>query len=330
MRNAVDCGGEFGRIAWLRRLFSGVAAPGRVKLAIGDDAAIVEAKGGRWVWTIDACVQDVHFAWPWLTAYDLGWRSLQAAVSDSAAMGAKPVAALCSMALPAQTGAALWRGIARGQASAAEATRCPIIGGNLSGASEVSLHTTVLGYARKPLLRSGARPGDELWLIGSVGKAAAGLAVLERVPQAKRSNAMRACVRAWQRPNALVKQGVRLCSCAHAAIDVSDGVAGDARHLSDASAARVVLQASLLEQAAGKIVAEVARALEHSVLDLVLFGGEDYALLAAGPARHRPAFARCIGHVDRGRGLWLEHPDGKRVALGSGYDHFRYHRGGTL
>lgn len=172
-------------------------------------------------------------------------------------------------------------------------------------------------------LRKGARAGDELWLVGAVGAAAAGVAVLQQVPEENRDAAMRFCVHAWRHPRALITEGRQLNRRAHAAIDISDGLAGDSLHISELSEVALVLEAEALEQAAGLRIRKVARALKHSVLDWVLFGGEDYALLAAGPARNRPTFARRIGHVERGQGVWLNSVAGKRQPLGPGFDHFK-------
>jgi thiamine-monophosphate kinase len=307
----------------LAQHFSTRRRPSGVKLSIGDDAAILSPNRQNWVWTVDACVEGVHFDWNWLGAEDVGWRSYQAAVSDIAAMGAKPVAALSSLALPADADTALWRGLARGQARAARALGCPIIGGNLSRAKQVSIHTTVLGSSEHPLRRSGAKPGDEIWLVGNIGLATAGLAVLQQVPEARRSAAMLACVRAWRRPKALVEEGLKLCHRAHAAIDVSDGVAGDMRHLSESSQVSVVLFEDELRQAILPKLTKVAAAMGHPLLDWVLFGGEDYALLAAGPTDSRPAFARRIGCVERGKNVWLELAGGERQIIGAAFDHFR-------
>jgi len=319
-------GEEFLRIAWLTRLFSSGPRSKDISLGIGDDAAVLRANRNQWVWTVDACVQGVHFDWKWLRPEDVGWRSLQAAVSDIAAMGAQPVAALSSLALPGDAPTALWRGVLRGQSRASKSLGCPVVGGNLSRASEVSIHTTVLGHVKKPILRSGARSGDEVWLVGNVGAAAAGLTVLRSVPDNERDSAMRSCVSAWRRPRALTKEGALLNGRAHAAIDVSDGIAGDSLHISRAGEVAIVLDAAALQLAAGPSVKRVATALRHSVLDWVLSGGEDYALLATGPSKNRPSFAKCIGTVERGHGVWLNSVEGKRRRVGPGFDHFKLGR----
>jgi len=313
---------EFARIAWLLQLFEKGGQSKSVVLGIGDDAAVLKPLAKRWVWTIDACVQDVHFKLPWLTGEDLGWRSYNAAVSDLAAMGASPIGALSSLALPATVDSKLWQDIARGQARAAKALGCPIIGGNITRAAQISIHTTVVGDAKHPLLRTGACPTDEIWLLGNVGAAAAGLAVLMHVPERKWDADMRGCVRAWRRPRALLKEGKLLSGCATAAIDISDGLAGDARHIADASDVALVLDVRAIERAILPRVRRVAAAMRRSALDWALGGGEDYALIATGSSRKRPRGARCIGSVERGQGVWLERVNGERVAVQAGFDHF--------
>lgn len=314
---------EFSRIAWLLGLFSRMPTPASVTLGIGDDAAIIKNGRENWVWTVDACVEGVHFDRRWLTAKDIGWRSFHAAASDIAAMGARPMAALSSLALPMHLEAAAFRGIAQGQALAARSLGCAIIGGNITRARELSIHTTLLGSTDRPLRRDGARISDEIWLIGHVGAAAAGLLVLQAVPEKRRTPAQRWCARQWRRPNALVAAGQTLRSVAHAAIDVSDGLAADLCHITEASHLRAVLDTVALNETLGVRLHRAARELKREALDLALFGGEDYALLATGPARKRPQEARVIGHIEKGRGVWLRTGNKTRRLSSLGFDHFR-------
>ena len=314
---------EFSRITWLSRLFSAKGLPASVLLGIGDDAAIIRAGRDRWVWTIDACVEGVHFDQRWLLPQDVGWKSFQAAASDIAAMGARPVAALCSMALPKNCEPAQLRAMARGQAHAARSLGCSIVGGNLTCARELSIHTTLLGTTNRPLKRDGARVGDEIWLIGQVGAAAAGLEISRGIPEGDRTSDMRWCARNWQRPKALVDAGYGLRTLAHAAIDVSDGLAADLQHLAKASGVRAVLRAESIDNAVGRRLRRVAQRLHRSTLNWALFGGEDYALLAAGAPHQRPVGAFVIGQFESGRGVWLQTAGKTRRLSPLGFDHFR-------
>jgi thiamine-monophosphate kinase len=292
-----------------------------VKLGIGDDAAVLAPAGAdSLVWTSDACVEGVHFDSKWLGSADVGFRSLQAAASDVAAMGARPLAALSNLILPASFGKAELSALARGQAEASRALGCPVVGGNLSRGAELSITTTVLGTCRQPLVRSGARPGDELWLVGDVGLAAAGLELL-RAGIASRSRAAARCIRAWRRPVALVRTGMTLARYARAALDVSDGLRADAPRLADASGVRVIIEEAAFTKALDPALTSVARVLRVSPVELALTGGEDYALLAAGPSGTRPRSAQRIGRIERGRAAWFERADGQRLRLSGGFDH---------
>ena len=325
-RSRTALAGEFGTIRLLERALASSGGKGRrrVHVGIGDDAAVIQAGKGTLVWTVDTCVEGVHFIRAWMGPEDVGWRSFTAAVSDLAAMGARPVAALANLVVPADVIDRDLKAVARGQAQASDAVECPLVGGNVSRGCEFSVTTTVLGEANSVALRSGARAGDALWLCGEVGQAAAGYRLLAAGVGSGRRRASapeRRCIQAWRRPSALIDAGVRLARVATSLIDISDGLSGDAHHLADAGHVRIVVEQSRLEHALSKDLHRAAQALDQSPLDLALTGGEDYALLATGPARRRPREAVCIGRVEAGRGVQLERPDGSRVRLGRGFDH---------
>lgn len=309
---------EASRITLLQRVF-GSAARG-VEVGIGDDAAVLRVGKRRLVWTIDSSVQGVHFEREWLSAYQIGYRATQAAVSDLAAMGARPLALLADLALPRDFTPAKLRELGRGQAAAARENGCAVVGGNLTRGDHVRVTTTALGEATRPLLRSGARAGDELWLIGDLGLARAGLLLCQHGWRG-RDKALCRCLEAWRVPHARVSEGQKLVARAHAAIDVSDGLGQDAAHLAAASKLRVVVDAVLLQRALPQELQAAAAVLRQSPLQLALTGGEDYALLAAGPRKRRPSWATPIGHFEKGQGAQLE-TEGKRTPLTKGFDHF--------
>ena len=275
-----------------------------MQVGIGDDAAVLEAMGagasaGSLVWTVDAQVEGTHFRADWASWEDIGWRSFMAAASDLAAMGAEPVAALSALVLADAVDDAALDALARGQAAASLAARAPVVGGNLARGTETSITTTLLGRAVAPVLRSGARPGDGVWLAGPVGLAGAGLAVLTQSVQDARilthADAA-ACLTAWRRPVARLEQGRALAGVAHAAIDVSDGLAHDTWQLATAGDVIIVLDLAAILAAGGEALAAGARLLGGAPEDFALHGGEDYALLAASD-RALPGFV-CIGSVE--------------------------------
>jgi thiamine-monophosphate kinase len=240
-----------------------------------------------------------------------------AAASDVAAMGATPWCALAAMVVPGDVDDAALEAVASGQREAAEAAGAPVVGGNLARGPAMSIATTLLGTCERPVERRGARAGDGLWMAGRVGLAAAGLRALE---EGKAGEArLAAAIAAWRVPRALFAEGRAMAGKAHAAVDVSDGLARDAGHLAEASGVQVILdEAALLEDA---VLLEAAATLGASALDLALHGGEDYALVAAGE-QSIEGFRR-IGEVRAGRGLVLRGVTGERSIEPRGFDHFR-------
>lgn len=305
---------ERSRIAMLARVL-GTGAAG-VRVGIGDDAAVLDgASGKQLVWTIDEQVEGVHFRRDLVVDRDIGWRSFMAAASDVAAMGAEPWCALCALVLPDGVDDAALEALAGGQREAAEAVGAPVVGGNLSRGPVLSIATTLLGRCERAIERRGAVPGDGVWLAGSVGLASAGLLALKRGLKAP---AVDEAIVAWRRPRALVAEGRAMARAAHAAVDVSDGLARDAGHVAEASVVCLVLDEEPLLAQHDLVAA--ASALGADALDLALHGGEDYALVAASPAPI-PGFRR-IGEVRPGRGLLLRAPGGERPIEPLGFDHF--------
>ncbi len=295
--------GEFETIEALQRLFA--TSSRDVRIGIGDDAAVLT---GGLVVSVDAQVEHVHFERRWLDLEAIGYRAFVSALSDLAAMGAAPVAALSSLVLP---DAQLATALSQGQAEAAREYDCPVVGGNLARGAELSVTTTVLGRTSRPLLRSGAKPGDTLFVAGELGAAAAGL----RAYQLDASGCERVR-RSWSRPVARIALGCAATRWASAGIDVSDGLVQDAEHVALASGVGVALSRAALEPFVAALVAD-ARLLQADPWDWVLHGGEDYALLATGNAS-ADGFTP-IGRIVAGQGVTLDDV----LVTARGHDHFR-------
>ena len=314
---------EWDRIEALRAIFAGASAsiPG-VVVGIGDDAAVLTPGPDPLVWTVDAAVDGVHFRRELLTFVDLGYRATMAAASDLAAMGAAPRGLLAALVLPSDVGDGDLAELATGQRAAADALGTAILGGNLARGSELSITTTALGAATRPFLRAGALPGDALWAAGPIGLAAAGLALLlaGRTPV---SAAALVAAQSWRRPEAQIAAGLAARGWAHAAIDVSDGLAQDVRHLARAGGVDAILDADAILT---PMLRAIAAELGEDPLDLALHGGEDYALIVAAPdGPGLPGFTR-IGWIPRTTGagsVVLRRDDGTIVAIAPrGFDHF--------
>jgi thiamine-monophosphate kinase len=241
----------------------------------GDDAAVLARPGGSpLLLATDCVVEGVHFDRRWSSLADVGWKVLSANVSDVAAMGGDAVAAVVAVA-GAGTGELeqLYEGL--GEASAHYG--CPVVGGDLSAGAELVVSVAILGTSplHAPVLRSGARPGDALFVTGALGRSAAGLRLLRNDPA--RSGELEA---AHRRPVARLAEGrVAAAAGATAMIDVSDGLGLDLDRLAIASG--VGLSIERVPVASG------------ATLDEALGGGEDYELVFAVPegARLIAAFA---------------------------------------
>jgi len=316
--------GELGEAAVLKRIFPRLPEAALALLGPGDDAAVMAAPDGRYVVTTDTMVHGPDFRLAWSTPHDLGWKAAATNLSDIAAMGASPTGLVVALAAPPDTPIALLEGLADGlrDACTALAPGCGVIGGDLSVSATLVIAVTAFGdlQGRDAVQRSGARAGDVVAVSGTLGLAAEGLALLfERAidsdgrPDAERAAALRAEFRAaldaQLTPRPPLADGIAAAtSGATAMLDLSDGLAIDARRIADASGVAVDLDGS----AVGSPVA--------------LTGGEDHALLATFPAEVAlPGGFRRIGVVRAGEGLFV---DGREYGERGGWDPYADWNGG--
>lgn len=322
---------EFTAIDALTRVLNEHLAQSRVTVGFGDDAAVLGRPEGELVCTVDTSLEGVHFDLRWLSLEHAARRAFHAAVSDIAAMGAKPLAALVALEVPSHTPLESFAAIARGQARAVRETGCPIVGGNVSRGRGFGFTTTALGTCRRghAVTRRGAKPGDEVWLSHDVGWAGLGLSLLQSGAVLYQEGRYR-CVgdqirdatsaaRRWSAPQARVSTGMQWASRVHAMIDISDSLASETRHLAQASGVALVLDAKRVRDAHRRIW-RTAQRLGRDPLHSILYSGEEYALLATGFSRNRPEDALVIGAVEEGTGAFVTDA-GKRSMLHEGFDH---------
>lgn len=281
---------------------------------IGDDAATLAiTPGAQLVASVDATVEGVHFRPAWLEPAEVGWRATAAALSDLAAMAARPVGVLVALELPHG-----WRDrlepLAEGIGAACAHAGAPIIGGNMSAGERLSLTLTVLGEAERPLHRRGARVGDALYVTGALGGPGAALAAWERGGEPDALHRAR-----FAHPVPRLVEGRWLADAgATAAIDLSDGLLADAGHLAAASGARIEIDAGALPVVAG------------AAPGAALGSGEEYELLVTAPpgldvreftARFGLPLTR-IGEVVAGMPGVALRGAAASVANATGHDHF--------
>jgi thiamine-monophosphate kinase len=309
---------EHERIARIRRLFA--RSSPAISLGIGDDCAVLAASARARVWTVDAAIEDVHFVRGLMRDEEIGFRALMAAASDIAAMGAEATGALCALALPAAFRDDELDALLAGYAEAADAIACPVVGGNLTRASEVSITTSVLGDVEMALTRAGARPGQGIFISGTLGGAALGLRALRA--GRTREGEFGECIARFVRPRARLELSAELARRASAAIDVSDGLAQDLAHLCTASGVGARIELSAVP--APRDFTRLARELGLDADALVLAGGEDYELLFCAEAGSVPnSLGTQIGTVTREPCVRFVAADGREIEAPAGFDHFR-------
>ncbi|MFK0241384.1 thiamine-phosphate kinase [Microbacterium sp. NPDC090281] len=283
-----------GRI--LQAILTRTPAASHALIGPGDDAAVIATPSGSVVATTDTLVHGPDFRLAWSSGYDLGWKAAAVNLADVAAMGARPTALLVALAVPRDLRLSFVERLADGfkDACAALAPGCAVVGGDLTVSDVLTVAVTALGdlEGRAAVTRSGARPGDVVAVAGELGHAAHGLAVLfgrfrdDGVPVAvdvaKLASGESAALAAQLRPSPPIGLGaVAATAGATAMMDISDGLALDARRMAAAS--------------------EVTIALERAALgddpERAMAGGEDHALLATFPDGVLPPGFRIIGKV---------------------------------
>jgi thiamine-monophosphate kinase len=301
-------GAEFDMIRALRARWGPIAPD------VGDDAALLQLpRGELLVASTDTALEGVHFRRDWLSDAEIGYRAVTAALSDLAAMGAAPRGILISLELSAAARDRLLD-VADGIADAVKAVGTIVLGGNLARGERLGITTTVLGSAFAPLRRSGARPGDLLYVTGVLGGPGAALRALGDGRQPAAPVRTR-----FARPSARIAEARWLATRgAVAAIDVSDGLAADLGHLAAANQATLEVQLERIPTIDGASEADV------------LSGGEEYELIVASraplpDAEFRDRFGiplTAIGCVVAGTPDVQLTRNGTRVATPPGYDHF--------
>jgi thiamine-monophosphate kinase len=316
---------------------AGVAGGERVVVGTGDDAAVT-TPGGASVTSVDMAVEGVHFRRETSSLEQIGRKALATALSDLAAMGARPGEAFVALGVPEDLDREGSRALLDGLVEIAAETGTAIAGGDVAAAPALTLAVSVVGHvdsAEHAVGRDGAADGQVICVTGELGAAAAGLLLTERpeLRDALDPEIAAALLRRQHDPRPRLEAGVALAASGAAAmIDVSDGLGADAGHIARASDAYLTIELGRLPVTAG--VAEVAEAADMGLdaLDLAAAGGEDYELLATIGADRLDAAAAAvletgtqlsaIGEVTRGCGVELRATDGS-ARPPRGFEHRR-------
>ena len=305
---------EAGLIARLRDLFH-TSFQTEVHVGIGDDAAVIKSSNNKLVATVDMAVEGIHFDKKWSSPFQIGAKLTTANLADIFAMGAVPKYLLVAAGINELNNSETVSELAKGIRSVADKFEVSVIGGDLSKSEKMTLSITALGeLSAQPILRSGGRVGDIIYLSSLTGLSAAGLAILNRDLDRPRYVVEAHLNPKLVAPDKLIKVATSMC-------DVSDGLATDAAHLANASAVNFNLSKDLISKADDfKDLAELAKELNEDVFDWILTGGEDHFFLATVDKKNESSeLGIKIGIVEKGDGKLLL--DGIEVKE-SGYQHF--------
>lgn len=319
---------DVGEWGFLDRLLPRLHGGRGVIVGPGDDCAVVRG-APRMLATTDALVEGVHFERGWQSAAQIGAKAILVNLSDIAAMGGRPQYCLLSVGAPGAFPLRELDRLSEGAREAAAKAGAPIVGGNVSAAAALSVTVTMLGAApRRPARRDGARPGDHVFVTGTLGDAAVGLRLLRQ--GVRRGRAAAALIRRFVAPTPRVEVGRRLVEAGlpSAMIDVSDGLVQDLGHICERSRVGAILIEAHLPR---------SRAYAAVVGDDAAFalgGGEDYELLFCVPSRRVPRLDMLrsrlccpvtrVGTIFAGRGVRVEDRHGRLIApRRGGHEHFR-------
>jgi thiamine-monophosphate kinase len=310
-------GAEFDRIREIVRVL------GSAGVGLGDDCAIIPHGQEFLALSTDTSVEGVHFRLDWMRLEEVGWRATAAALSDLAAEGAEPLGILCAVIVPTSAAENDLSRLMDGVGQAGKQMSATVVGGDLSAGPSWSVTVTVVGKTHAPVTRRGARPGDRLWVTGTLGGSRAALEAWRRGDKPSVESRAR-----FVHPEPRIAAGKWLARHkARAMIDLSDGLAGDSGHLAAASAVSLSIDLSLLP--IHPSVEREASLLGVSSQQFAAEGGEDYELLVVMPPEFESSEAfvqecgiplTAIGSVETGASVTF-HLDSRPIAL-KGFDHF--------
>jgi thiamine-monophosphate kinase len=306
---------EFEVIRYLRKRFP--TRRNEVLKGIGDDAMVLR---DGYVVTTDSLFERTHFDLHYFSFFALGYHSMAASLSDIAAMGASPICALVSLCIPKKIGIKAIRELYDGFSELTKKYRCDISGGDIVKCETFGMTITVIGHAKTPLMRSGAKPGDFLYVTNFLGLAETGrMALKEGLPENQYPDA----IQRHLYPQPRINEALAIKKYATSCIDTSDGLSTDGNHLAEESGVKIVIDAEHLP-----IHPEVGKLCSQKGKDpsrFILSAGEDFELLFTAGRLPKISGVNVfrIGKVMKGRGLFIAYAGREQPVRPSGYEHIK-------
>ena len=289
-----------------------------ILVGIGDDAAVVKTDKGLQVLTTDCLVEGDHFRREWVTPEQIGMKAIEINVSDIAAMGATPKYVLVELALPGNLDVKFVEELYKGMWKVCDKYDIEIIGGNMTHCDNIVISITLTGEVDKKnlCLRSGAKPGDFIFVSGHLGNGRAGLRLFQE--NLKGFEKVR---KAYLEPKAQLETALKIAAYSNSMIDVSDGLAPEVKHICDESKCGAIIYKDKIP--VKDEVREVVNELREDEYDYALFGGEDFELVfTVSKDNLDKVNGFLVGEITKNKEIRL-FSNGKEKALTKkGYDHF--------
>jgi len=307
--------GEFGLIEKISKK----SKDKNVVVDIGDDAAVFKTEKGLQVITTDTLVKGDHFRKEWFTPIQIGKKAIEINVSDIAAMGGIPKYALVSLAIPKDLDEDFVEGIYKGMWSVCKKYGIEIIGGNMTHSDIIVISITLTGEVDKKnlCLRSGAKPGDLIFVSGHLGNGRAGLRLFEE--NVDGFNKIR---KNYLEPKAQLDFSIKISPYVNSLIDISDGLASEINHICKESKCGAIIYKDKIP--INEDVRLLAKKLNEDEYEYALYGGEDFQLVySVSKENINKTNGFLIGEITKDKNILLSYKGKKKKLINAGYDHFK-------
>lgn len=289
-----------------------------VLVGIGDDAAVVKMKKDLQILTTDCLVEGDHFKREWFTPRQIGMKAIEINVSDVAAMGGIPKYVLVSLCLPQDLKVDFVEEMYKGMWKTCDKYNIEIIGGNMTHSKQIVISITLTGEVDKKnlSLRSGAKPGDFIFVSGHIGNGRAGLRVFQ-----EKLKGFEDVRKNYLEPKAQLKKALEIAPYVNSMIDISDGLAPEIKHICDESKCGAIIYKEKIP--VKEVVRKVAGALGEDEYDYALFGGEDFELVYTVPKEYLGKIKGfLVGEITKDRQIKISSRGKEKFMTKKGYDHF--------
>ncbi len=298
-------------------------------IGIGDDCAVVKVGKKYLLYSIDSMVQDVHFDINLNSNWDdVGYKAIVRAISDIAAMGGTPEYVLIALALRKDFTEKMFKNLLKGIGLAVRKYGIKLLGGDITSSGVISITVSAIGSCEsKPVLRSGAKRGDDIYITGFTGLSSMGLYILKEGIRLRESKIF---IDSYKRPTPKIEVGINLIKYANSMIDISDGLVGDLKHILEESKVGAIIEKHLIP--VHDIFFKISPNIREIMYEHILNGGDDYELLFTAPPKFREEIYNLsmklntkitrIGVIIN-KGLYIRENSNLLAIKSKSYEHFK-------